>query len=102
MAKIEADHQGLHYDFENLFSLIVLSKFVSGVLTWLFKHSDNIFLSLKPIILSFGSLIKATTTTKEDRTSKNAICQTTSKTTALQVHYTSRYISLRSSHDYDI
>ena len=102
MAKIEEYPQGLHYDSENLFSLIVLSKFVSGVLTWLFKHSDNICLSLKPIILSFGSLVKATTTTKEDRTSKNAICQTTSKTTALQVHHTSRYISLRSSHDYDI
>ena len=102
MAKIAAYHQGLHYDSENLFSLIVLSKFVSGVLTWLFKHSDNIFLSLKPIILSYGSLIKATTMTKEDRTSKNAMCQTTSKTTALHVHHTSRYISLRSSHDYDM
>ena len=102
MAKIEAYHQGLHYDSENLFSLIVLSKFVSGVLTWLFKHSDNIFLSLKPIVLSYGSLIKATTMTKEDRTSKNAMCQTTSTTTALHVHPTSRYISLRSSHDYDM
>lgn len=45
---------------------MVLSKVVSGVLTWLFKHSDNIFMSLKPVILSFGSLIKATTMTKED------------------------------------
>ena len=53
---------------------MVLSKVVSGVLTWLFKHSDNIFMSLKPVILSFGSLIKATTITKKEIMSKNAIC----------------------------